>query len=161
MLEHRPTIRRHALVKSKEARRGDGEHYTSEKNILKTLEPLFLDELRAEANRLIKAKSTPVKKLREFRDSLSDMLFVDPACGSGNFLVVAYRELRKIETTVIVEIRRREGQTGMALDISWEQKLSIGQFYGFELNWWPAKIAETAMFLVDHQANRELSLIHI
>ena len=145
------------LVKSKEARRGDGEHYTSEKNILKTLEPLFLDELRAEANRLIKAKSTPVKKLREFRDSLSDMLFVDPACGSGNFLVVAYRELRKIETTVIVEIRRREGQTGMALDISWEQKLSIGQFYGFELNWWPAKIAETAMFLVDHQANRELA----
>src|SRR5699024_2107649 len=145
------------LVKSKEARRGDGEHYTSEKNILKTLEPLFLDELRAEANRLIKAKSTPVKKLREFRDSLSDMLFVDPACGSGNFLVVAYRELRKIETTVSVEIRRREGQTGMALDISWEQKLSIGQFYGFELNWWPAKIAETAMFLVDHQANRELA----
>ena len=145
------------LVKSKEARRNDGEHYTSEKNILKTLEPLFLDELRAEANRLIKAKSTPVKKLREFRDSLSDMLFVDPACGSGNFLVVAYRELRKIETTVIVEIRRREGQTGMALDISWEQKLSIGQFYGFELNWWPAKIAETAMFLVDHQANRELA----
>ena len=145
------------LVKSKEARRNDGEHYTSEKNILKTLEPLFLDELRAEANRLIKAKSTPVKKLREFRDSLSDMLFVDPACGSGNFLVVAYRELRKIETAVIVEIRRREGQTGMALDISWEQKLSIGQFYGLELNWWPAKIAETAMFLVDHQANRELA----
>ena len=145
------------LVKSKQARRGDGEHYTSEKNILKTLEPLFLDELRAEANRLIKAKSTPVKKLRDFRDSLSNMLLVDPASGSGNFLVVAYRELRKIETAVIVEIRRREGQTDMAIDVSWEQKLSIGQFYGFELNWWPAKIAETAMFLVDHQANRELA----
>lgn len=145
------------LVKSKEARRNDGEHYTSEKNILKTIEPLFLDELRAEADRLISAKSTPVKKLREFRDSLADMIFVDPACGAGNFLVVAYRELRTIETQVIVEIRRREGQTGMALDASWEQKLSIGQFYGFELNWWPAKIAETAMFLVDHQANRELA----
>ena len=145
------------LVKSKEARRNDGEHYTSEKNILKTIEPLFLDEVRSEANRLISAKSTPVKKLREFRDSLADMVFVDPACGAGNFLVVAYRELRKIETAVIVEIRRREGQTGMALDISWEQKLSIGQLYGIELNWWPAKIAETAMFLVDHQANRELA----
>jgi hypothetical protein len=145
------------LVKSKEARRNDGEHYTSEKNILKTIEPLFLDEVRSEANRLISAKSTPVKKLREFRDSLADMVFVDPACGAGNFLVVAYRELRKVETAVIVEIRRREGQSGMALDISWEQKLSIGQFYGFELNWWPAKIAETAMFLVDHQANRELA----
>lgn len=139
------------------ARRGDGEHYTSEKNILKTIEALFLDELRSEANRLVNAKSTPVKKLREFRDSLADMLFVDPACGAGNFLVVAYRELRKIETAIIVEIRQREGQTGMSLDVSWEQKLSIGQFYGFELNWWPAKIAETAMFLVDHQANRELA----
>lgn len=145
------------LVKSKAARRGDGEHYTSEKNILKTIEALFLDELRSEASRLINAKSTPVKKLREFRDSLADMLFVDPACGAGNFLVVAYRELRKIETAIIVEIRQREGQTGMSLDVSWEQKLSIGQFYGFELNWWPAKIAETAMFLVDHQANRELA----
>lgn len=145
------------LVKSKEARRNDGEHYTSEKNILKTIEPLFLDELREEADRLITTKSTPVKKLREFRDSLADMIFCDPACGSGNFLVVAYRELRKIETDVIVAIREREGQSGMALDVSWEQKLSIGQFHGFELNWWPAKIAETAMFLVDHQANRELA----
>lgn len=67
------------LVKSKEARRNDGEHYTSETNILKTIEPLFLDELRAEADRLISAKSTPVKKLREFRDSLADMILVDPA----------------------------------------------------------------------------------
>lgn len=145
------------LVKSKEARRGDGEHYTSETNILKTIGPLFLDELRAEADRLIAAKSTPVAKLRAFRDSLADMVFCDPACGSGNFLIVAYRELRKIETDVIVAIREREGTTDMSLDISWEQKLSIGQFYGIELNWWPARIAETAMFLVDHQANRELA----
>lgn len=145
------------LVKSKEARRDDGEHYTSEKNILKTIGPLFLDELRAEADRLIAAKSTPVAKLRAFRDSLADMVFCDPACGSGNFLIVAYRELRKIETDVIVAIRECEGTTDLALDISWEQKLSIGQFYGIELNWWPARIAETAMFLVDHQANRELA----
>ncbi|VEH82301.1 GcrY [Corynebacterium kutscheri] len=81
----------------------------------------------------------------------------DPACGSGNFLIVAYRELRRIETDVIVAIREREENSNWALDISWEQKLSIGQFYGIELNWWPAKIAETAMFLVDHQANRELA----
>ena len=145
------------LVKSKEARRGDGEHYTSEKNILKTIGPLFLDELRDEADKLIRAKSTPVTKLRQFRDSLADMVFCDPACGSGNFLIVAYRELRKIETDVIMAIREREGQSDMALDISWEQKLSISQFHGIELNWWPARIAETAMFLVDHQANRELA----
>src|SRR5699024_11812389 len=90
--------------------------------------------------------------------SLADMAFCDPACGCGNFLVVAYRELRKIETDIIVAIRQREGLSDFSLDASWEQKLSIGQFYGFELNWWPAKIAETAMFLVDHQANRELAL---
>lgn len=145
------------LVKSKEARRSDGEHYTSEKNILKTLGPLFLDQARAEADRLIDAKSTPVSKLREFRDRLADYVFLDPACGSGNFLIVAYRELRKIETDIIVAIREREGEAGMSLDATWEQKLSIGQFYGIELNWWPARIAETAMFLVDHQANRELA----
>ena len=145
------------LVKSKEARRDDGEHYTSEKNILKTLGPLFLDELREEADRLINSKSTSVRKLQKFRDSLATHVFMDPACGSGNFLIVAYRELRKIETDVIVAIREREGNTAMSLDITWEQKLSIGQFYGIELNWWPARIAETAMFLVDHQANRELA----
>ncbi|UQV56343.1 SAM-dependent methyltransferase [Corynebacterium pseudodiphtheriticum] len=145
-------------MKSKEARRHSGEHYTSEKNILKTIEPLFLDELRAEARRLINSKSASVKKLREFRDSLANNIYCDPACGSGNFLIVAYRELRKIETEMIVAIREREGSAGsMTFDISWEQKLSIDQFYGFEINWWPAKIAETAMFLVDHQANRELA----
>ena len=69
------------------------------------------------------------------------------ACGAGNFLLVAYRELRKIETDIIVAIREREGQTTASMDVTWEQKLSIGQFYGFEINWWPAKIAETAMFL--------------
>lgn len=146
------------LVKSKEARRSDGEHYTSEKNILKTLEPLFLTELREKAERLISAKSTSVKDLRAFRDSLADYAFLDPACGSGNFLIVAYRELRKIETELIVAIRRKEGTLDdMALDVSFEQKLSIGQFYGIEFNWWPARIAETAMFLVDHQANKELA----
>ena len=146
------------LVKSKEARRSDGEHYTSETNILKTLQPLFLTELREKAERLISAKSTGVKELRAFRDSLADYAFLDPACGSGNFLIVAYRELRKIETDLIVAIRRKEGTLDdMALDVSFEQKLSIGQFYGIELNWWPARIAETAMFLVDHQCNKELA----
>jgi hypothetical protein len=145
------------LVKSKEARRADGEHYTSETNILKLLEPLFLEELRAEADRLIANKSTTQKALRAFLDHLAGMQLVDPACGCGNFLVVAYRELRRIETRIIVELRRREGQATASFDVSFDQKLTIDQFHGFELNWWPAKIAETAMFLVDHQANRELA----
>ena len=145
------------LVKSKEARRGDGEHYTSKTNILKTIGPLFLDELRAQADKLVSSPATPVRKLEEFRDLLATHIFCDPACGAGNFLLTAYKELRKIETDIIVAIRQRRGETGMSLNIEWEQKLSIGQFYGFELNWWPAKIAETAMFLVDHQANKELA----
>ena len=145
------------LVKSKEARRAAGEHYTSETNILKTIGPLFLDDLQAEADRLCGNKSTSVKALRQFRDRLATHVFVDPACGCGNFLVVAYRDLRRIETQIITEIRTREGQTGMALDATLETTLTIGQFHGIEINWWPAKIAETAMFLVDHQANRELA----
>ena len=145
------------LVKSKEARRSDGEHYTSEKNILKVLEPLFLDQLRDEARRLVTNKSTTIKQLRAFRDSLADMIFLDPACGCGNFLVVAYRELRKIETEIIAAIYEREGLTTGALDVTLDQRLSIGQFYGFEINWWPVRIAEVAMFLVDHQANQQLA----
>ncbi|MFD2456950.1 DNA methyltransferase, partial [Corynebacterium mendelii] len=125
------------LVKSKEARRSDGEHYTSETNILKVLEPLFLDQLRDEARRLVTNKSTTIKQLRAFRDSLADMIFLDPACGCGNFLVVAYRELRKIETEIIAAIYEREGLTTGALDVTLDQRLSIGQFYGFEINWWP------------------------
>ncbi|MGO3099660.1 DNA methyltransferase [Corynebacterium variabile] len=145
------------LVKSKEARRADGEHYTTETNILKVIEPLFLDELRDKANRLVHNKSTTVKALREFRDSLAQMVFLDPACGCGNFLVVAYRELRQIETAIIVALRAKEGQQTASMDVSLDQRMNIGQFHGFELNWWPAKIAETAMFLVDHQANRALA----
>ncbi|WP_026821109.1 DNA methyltransferase [Arthrobacter castelli] len=145
------------LVKSKEARRGDGEHYTSETNILKVLEPLFLDQFRDEATRLIQNKTTSAADYRKFLDKLAGRVFLDPACGCGNFLVVAYRELRAIETEIIVALLAKEGQTTSSLDVSLDQRLSIDQFHGFELNWWPAKIAETAMFLIDHQTNRELA----
>ncbi len=145
------------LVKSRDARRGDGEHYTSEKNILKTLNPLFLDEYRDKADRLIANKSTTVADLRRFQQEMASNIYVDPACGAGNFLNVAYAQLRQIETDVIVERRKREGTTTGTLDSTLDQMLTIDKFYGFELNWWPAKIAETAMFLVDQQANRELA----
>lgn len=145
------------LVKSREARRAAGEHYTSEDNILKTIGPLFLDEYRDRADRLIRNKSTTPAQLAAFQDELAANIYVDPACGSGNFLNLAYARLRAIETDIIVERRRRIGETGMSLDATFEQKLTIDRFYGFEINWWPAKIAETAMFLVDHQANRALA----
>lgn len=147
------------LVKSKQARRADGEHYTSESNILKVIEPLFLDELREKAQRLIRNKSTKARELRQLRDEIAQMRFLDPACGCGNFLVVAYRELRAVETSIIVALREKEHQTTASMDVSLDQRMNIGQFYGFELNWWPAKIAETAMFLVDHQANRALAAV--
>src|SRR5690625_2941070 len=145
------------LVKSKEARRGDGEHYTSETNILKTVGPLFLDDYRQRADRLIANKSTSVADLRRFQEELAANVYIDPACGAGNFLNVAYAKLREIETDIIVERRKRAGTGTGSLDVSFDQLLTIDKFYGIEINWWPAKIAETAMFLVDHQANRHLA----
>lgn len=144
------------LVKKKEARRGDGEHYTSENNILKTLNSLFLDEYRTEADRLI-ADTSQMAPLRRLQQKIASNIYVDPACGAGNFLNVAYARLRDIETDLIVERRRREGTMIGTLDATMDQKLTIDKFFGFELNWWPAKIAETAMFLVDQQANRKLA----
>lgn len=151
------------LVKSKKARRAAGEHYTSEKNILKTIGPLFLDGYRAKADRLIRNKSTTTREFDALLEEMAANIYVDPACGGGNFLNLAYAKLREIETDVLAEKRRRskeysetEGIT-MSLDATIDQKLTIDRFYGIELNWWPAKIAETAMFLVDHQANLRLA----
>lgn len=145
------------LVKSKEARRAAGEHYTSETNILKTIGPLFLEDYQAKAERLIRNKSTRPKDFDALIEEMAGNIYVDPACGGGNFLNVAYARLRDIETSLLVEKQRRGGEfTGM-LDVTLGQKLTIDRFYGFEINWWPAKIAETAMFLVDHQANQRLA----
>ena len=145
------------LVKSKEARRAAGEHYTSETNILKTIGPLFLEDYQAKADRLIRNKSTRPKDFDALIEEMAGNIYVDPACGGGNFLNVAYARLRDIETSLLVEKQRRGGEfTGM-LDVTLGQKLTIDRFYGFEINWWPAKIAETAMFLVDHQANQRLA----
>lgn len=148
------------LVKSKEARRAAGEHYTSENNILKTIGPLFLDDYQVRADRLIRNKSSRLKDFDDLMDEMAANIYVDPAAGSGNFLNLAYARLREIETSLIVEKRKRFSTTGgsaMTLFIEAEQKLSIDQFHGFEIGWWPAKIAETSMFLVDHQANQKLA----
>ena len=144
------------MVKSKEARHAAGEHYTTEKNILKTIGPLFLDQYRAEADRLIRNTTTKDADFTKFLKELASNIYCDPACGSGNFLNLAYAKLREIETDILTEKYRRRGKTDRSLDISLDQVISINQFYGFEINWWPAKIAETAMFLVDHQANLKL-----
>jgi hypothetical protein len=145
------------MVKSRQARHSGGEHYTTETNIRKTIGPLFLDELDKEADRLCGNRSTTLTQLREFQDQLATIVCVDPAAGAGNFLNVAYRWLRDIETRIIVELYRRQRQQTLSMDVSLDTKVTIGQFNGIEISWWPCRIAQTAMFLVDHQANRALA----
>jgi hypothetical protein len=134
-------------------RREIGAHYTSEDNILRTITPLFLDDLR---DQLKRADSRP--KLEAFRDKLATLTFFDPACGCGNFLVIAYRELRRLELECLRGLRakRRDVRQG-SLDIKLESVVHVGQFYGIEIEEFPCRIAETAMYLVDHLANLELS----
>ena len=142
------------------ARRAQGAHYTTEKNILKVIEPLFMDDLRAEFER-VKARRGRgrLAALRQFKGKLGGMTFFDPACGCGNFLIIAYRELRLLEIEVIREIRDATAATTQAvLDAAWQSVVDVDQFYGIELGEFPARIAETALWMMDHIMNNRLSL---
>ena len=141
-------------MSSREQRRANGEHYTTESNILKALRPLFLDDLEHQLQAAYNSDAALVK----LHDSLAEMRFLDPAAGSGNFIIVAYREMRDLELRLLVRLRELRGQSNdYALDATWDLKVTPDQFGGIEINWWPAKIAETAMFLVDHQANQRMA----
>ena len=140
-------------VKSKELRRELGEHYTTETAIMRVIGPLFLDELK---ERLSSAKGSP-QKLRNLRKELATYNFLDPACGCGNFLIVAYREMRRIELGILKQLRDLKEDSQLSLDPTLGLQVSIAQFAGIEIEEWPAKVAETAMFLVDHQMNLELA----
>ena len=133
---------------AKERRRELGAHYTSETNILKLIQPLFLDELRAE---FVKAKGSS-NQLFEFHKKLQSLTFLDPACGCGNFLVVAYRELRKLELDVMRAASRFGERIGHVFDFL---KVDVDQFYGIEYEEFPAQVAQVAMWLTDHQMNVE------
>jgi len=133
-------------VMNKKERRNLGAHYTSETNILKLTNPLFLDNLRTEFKKIQSNKP----KLRDFHKKLSELTFFDPACGCGNFLVITYRELRLLELDVLKALYP-SGQT--VIDISMLLKVNVDQFYGIEYEEFPAQIAQVAMWLVDHQAN--------
>ncbi|MBG6059773.1 hypothetical protein RCH16_003179 [Cryobacterium sp. MP_M5] len=142
------------VVKSRLERRALGEHYTSETNILKTINPLFMDGLRAQ---FVRAHGN-VDKLRTLQKQLGTMTFLDPACGCGNFLVVAYRDMRALELDILLAIRDVTNNEVLAdYEAADDLQVSQSQFFGIEIEEWPAKIAETAMFLVDHQANLRLS----
>lgn len=137
-------------VMNPEERRNLGAHYTSEKNIFKLIKPLFLDDLRKEFDK-IKGSS---KKLKEFHFKLSTLKFLDPACGSGNFLIITYRELRLLEIDILRELFKKGEQV---LDVSSILWLDVDQFYGIEYDEFAAKIAEVAMWLIDHQMNMLVS----
>ncbi len=131
-------------------RRQIGAHYTSERDILKVIRSLFLDELRAEFNRAKGSKAD----LKRFHGRLSELRFLDPACGCGNFLVIAYRELRLLEVDVLKGLFTSDFQE---LDIQRLSLVDVDAFYGIEIGEWPVRIAEVAMWLMDHQMNIRLS----
>ena len=141
-------------------RRSQGAHYTTEKNILKVIEPLFLDDLRAEFARLKARKDTHRRlELHRFQQRLGTLRFLDPACGCGNFLIIAYRELRALEIEVLKELRayRDDAETG-ELDVTALSVVNVDQFYGIEIGEFPTHIAETALWMMDHIMNNRLSL---
>ena len=140
-------------------RRAQGAHYTTEQNILKVIEPLFLDDLWEEFTRIKALRRGRKARLRELQERLGDLKFFDPACGCGNFLVIAYRELRRLELQVIREHERDEtGAVASRLDVGSLSRLDVNQFYGIEIGEFPARIAEVALWMMDHLMNNELSL---
>jgi hypothetical protein len=138
-------------IMDKKARRNLGAHYTSETNILKALQPLFLDSLHAEFERIRRDSN----RLKEFHAKLGKIRILDPACGCGNFLVIAYRELRLLELDVLRELFKAnpEGR----LDVSSIVFVDVDQFYGIEIEEFPAQIAQVALWMTDHQMNQLVS----
>ena len=136
---------------AKERRRQLGAHYTSETNLLKVIGPLFLDELKAEFNHVKNNKN----KLFEFQKKLTQLRFLDPACGCGNFLVITYRELRELELEVLRAAQAFGRFTGHVFEAV---KVDVDQFYGIEYEEFPSQIAQVAMWLVDHQMNVKAGL---
>ncbi len=141
-------------------RRARGAHYTTENNILRVIEPLFLDNLRNEFEQLKSCTDSRLPaKLRAFRRRLGNLDFFDPACGCGNFLVIAYRELRRLEIEVIRELRAYEAVTSQrVIDAPALSLIDVDQFFGIEIGELPVRIAETALWMMDHLMNNRLSL---
>ncbi len=131
-----------------EDRRSLGAHYTSEKNIMRVARPLFLDELREEFESVKNNKNL----LEKFRKKISELRFLDPACGCGNFLVVTYRELRLLD----IEIIRLQNHKNLVLDVSILTSVQLTNFFGYEIDNTSAMIAEVAMWLTEHQMNMRL-----
>lgn len=143
-------------VRDAETRREMGEHYTSETNILRCINDLFLNNFY---KRMRDSWDSP-QALKALRMELGHYNYLDPACGSGNFLVVAYKRMRDIELRIIARLQELDNKrTQLQLDGSLGLQVHLGQFHGIEIDEWSASIARVAMFLADHQANLALEQI--
>lgn len=142
-------------IMDKETRRNLGAHYTSEENILKVIEPLFLTELRRELDAILLLKQTAQrnKRLQDFIGKIRNLTFFDPACGCGNFLIITYREMRRLELDVL---KAQQGDS-LSLGLEIQPAIPLNNFYGIEIDEWPARIAEVAMWLTQHQMNVEFA----
>lgn len=143
-----------------ETRRSGGMHYTSIENIHKVIDPLFLDELREELHEIkeIKVAKTKETKLTQFRKKLGELTFFDPACGSGNFLTETYISLRRLENEALEA--SFDGQ--ITLDFGNVIEVSIGQFYGIEINDFAVTVAKTALWIAESQMMKETeNIIHM
>ncbi len=142
-------------VMNREERRKMGAHYTTEKNIMKVIGPLFMDDLWAEFENIRGYKRDRRKKLAALQDKLGTLTFFDPACGCGNFLIISYRELRRLEIEILQELAS-DGQ--WELDTVVLSKVDVDQFFGIEIGEFASEVARTAMWMMDHIMNNELSL---
>ena len=136
-------------------KRREGAHYTTEQNIMRVIGPLFLDSLRGELDGLLAGGRGARKRrdLERFQERLSGIRILDPACGSGNFLIIAYREIRRLELRAIAALHDAKNKR---LDISALSRVDVDQFFGIEKNEFSARIAEAGMWMMDHLMNREL-----
>ena len=142
-------------VMDQDVRRTVGAHYTSEENILKVIKPLFLDELNREFDEINQTGDDSKKdRFVEFQNKLANLKFLDPACGGGNFLVIAYREIRRLEHKAIMKIY---GYEGKRIDTDELSKVDVNQFYGIEIIPFSARVAEISLWMMDHLMNLELS----
>lgn len=134
-------------------RRAKGAHYTTEANILKVIGPLFLDDLKAELAAITARKTGREGALKSFLHKLTTLTFFDPACGCGNFLVIAYREVRRLELEALKALYGDQA----SFTVAGMNRVTVNQFYGIEFEEFPARIAEVAMWMMDHIANNEIN----
>lgn len=144
-------------IKSKDERRANGEHYTTEQNIDKTIKPLFIDEL----HKKLELAWDNEGKLKELQNDLGTYQILDPACGCGNFLITTYKRLRQLELDIILRIKQLDGTIGQTslLDVAEDIHVKLEQLHGIEYVEWSAQIAKVAIYLTDHQENMKLETV--